>query len=334
MILNEIKNCFVKQLPNMGGMYIARLVYDLDAESVFLFHKGAVMAAISSRIFQEQRFIEIAFCAVDSSLQDSGYGRLVMSYLKTVIQARGILDILTCADNEAVGYFKKQGFNDKEIRMEPSRWIGFIKDYDQVTLVHCQIRPEIDYLNFQEAVLDRQLAMLAERTGIQISKPLPEFAEEQPSLPHAVYHLSLPLPMILRRRAPNLKSPAVIQILKDYDDNCAAIRPKLFKILEGLKADAKNSEPFRKPVTEEIAPDYFDVIHSPMDLMSIENRLRRYDDYYKRPEIFAIDVTLMCNNAKLFNSPDSTYYRNAVELLKRFRKLYAEEFPDSEMGEL
>ena len=33
------------------------------------------------------------------------------------------------ADNYAIGYFKKQGFT-KQVTMDRSRWVGYIKDYD------------------------------------------------------------------------------------------------------------------------------------------------------------------------------------------------------------
>ena len=171
--------------------------------------------------------------------------------------------------------------------------------------------------------------MLGEKTGMKVAGPIPEFEEDFSALPHAVYNVSLPIPLILRRYAPNLRTEGVKKLLDGYDKNCRIVREKLFRILEGLKADVRNSGIFLRPVTEDIAPDYFDVIGSPMDLFSIENRLRRYVDYYKRPDIFATDVTLMCDNAKQFNPPDSSFYRNAVELYKRFKKLYAEEFPDA-----
>ena len=329
MTLNDVKNLFVKQLPNMGASYVTRLVYDFEAESVIVLHNGQVGAAISSRLFPAQGFIEIVFCAVESSLQSRGYGRLAMMYLKHVIQTRGIFDILTCADNDAVGYFKKQGFNAVEIRMDPARWVGYIKDYDLVTLVHCRLHPEINYMTYTEHALGRQLRMLGEKTGMKVAGPIPEFEEDFSALPHAVYNVSLPIPLILRRYAPNLRTEGVKKLLDGYDKNCRIVREKLFRILEGLKADVRNSGIFLRPVTEDIAPDYFDVIGSPMDLFSIENRLRRYVDYYKRPDIFATDVTLMCDNAKQFNPPDSSFYRNAVELYKRFKKLYAEEFPDA-----
>jgi histone acetyltransferase len=292
-----------------------------------VFHNGTISGAISSRLFLPQGFIEIVFLAVEMSQQDQGYGRLAMSFLKSVIQARGVHDILTCADNDAVGYFKKQGFNDQEIRMDPERWVGYIKDYDGVTLVHCPIHPDIDYLNFAEKVLAKQLIALEESTGFHISKPIREFELDIPSLPHAVYHLSLPLPIILQRCAPRLKSPGIMALLSNYEAVCATTKEKLFKILNALKADVKNSEVFLRPVTEDIAPDYFEIVHSPMDLWSIENRLRKYEDYYKRPEIFAVDIHMMCDNAKLFNPPDTSYYRNALELYRKFKKMYLEEFP-------
>lgn len=328
MTLNDVKNLFVKQLPNMGASYVTRLVYDFEAESVIVLHNGQVGAAISSRLFPAQGFIEIVFCAVESSLQSRGYGRLAMMYLKHVIQTRGIFDILTCADNDAVGYFKKQGFNPVEIRMDPERWVGYIKDYDLVTLVHCRLHPEINYMTFSTHALAQQLRFLSQRTGLRVAGPIPEFGEDLPALPHAVVNVSLPIPLILKRYAKDLQTEGVRKLLTGYEKRCKTVREKLFRILDGLKADVKNSAIFLRPVTEDVAADYFDVIGSPMDLFSIENRLRRYVDYYKRPDIFATDVTLMCDNAKLFNPPDSPFYKNAVELFKRFKRLYAEEFPE------
>jgi histone acetyltransferase len=333
MILNEVKNLFGRQLPNMGLPYITRLVFDFNAESIVIFHNGVVSGAISSRLFISQRFIEIVFFAVEMAQQDQGYGRLAMSFLKTVIQSRGIYDVLTCADNDAVGFFKKQGFNDQEIRMDPDRWVGYIKDYDGVTLMHCLVHPSIDYLTFVDAVLGKQLRALEVKTGLRIAKPIREFELDIPSLPHAVYHLSLPLHVILERCAPNLRSKGVMTLLANYVAECRAIREKLFRILNALKSDARNAEIFLRPVTEDVAPDYFEIIVSPMDLWSIENRLKRYEDYYKRPEIFAVDVHLMCENAKTFNGPDSVFYRNAVELYRKFKKLYFEEFPNTALPE-
>lgn len=333
MTLIDVKNLFVRQLPNMGSCYITRLVFDLNAESVAILHDGVVTAAISSRLFPEQGFIEIVFCAVDSNHQARGYGRLVMSFLKTVIQAQGMLDILTCADNDAVIYFKKQGFDENSIRMEPERWIGYIKDYDGVTLVHCKIHPEIDYLEFNN-ILKKQISHLTNKTGFKVTEPFPEFDPDLPSLPHAVISLSLSLPYIIHKGAPKVETPGFKELLADYDAKMETVRNKLFKIHTALISDTKNSDVFKDPVTEEIAPGYFDEIDTPMDLWSIGNRLKKYDDYYKRPEIFATDITLMCSNCKKYNPPDSIFYKSAVEIYRKFKKMYLEEFPTAILPEI
>lgn len=39
------------------------------------------------------------------------------------------MHFLTYADNYAVGYFQKQGFT-KEITLDKSLWMGYIKDYE------------------------------------------------------------------------------------------------------------------------------------------------------------------------------------------------------------
>ncbi|KAH0791290.1 acetyltransferase, GNAT family protein [Histomonas meleagridis] len=329
MTLIGVKEVFNKQLPNMGSSYITRLVFDFQAESVIILHKGIPTAAISSRLFPEQGFIEIVFLAVDMSYQLCGYGRLIMNFQKNVNLARGMTDILTCADNDAVGYFKKQGFNSKDIRMNPDRWVGYIKDYDGVTLVHCRLHPEIDYINYQDHVLSVQMRELEKRTGFRVSKPIPEFAKETPTLPDGVVHQSLPLPVIFNRCIPKVTSNGVTRLLTNYNEHMETIRNKLRKILKALKADRYNSEIFLRPVTEEIAPDYFETIASPMDLFSIENRLNKFYDYYKRPEIFATDMTLMCQNAKKYNGPESPFYTNAVDIFRKFKRLYHEEFPNA-----
>ena len=164
MLLNDSKNIFSRQLPNMGAEYVSRLVFDYNAVTVMILHKGIVNGAICSRIFYIENFIEIVFCAVESTLQSRGYGRLAMNYLKSVIQIEKIYDILTCADNEAVVYFKKQGFNDKQINMDPKRWVGRIKDYEGVTLVHCKIYPDVDYMNFMTTI-NNQIAFLEQSIG-------------------------------------------------------------------------------------------------------------------------------------------------------------------------
>ena len=117
-LLVDCMNLFSRQLPNMGTIYISRLVFDVEAFCVSLIHEGRAHGAICVRIFKKEEFIEISFCAVDYEYQSRGYGRLLMDFLKCYVQNIGIFDIITCADNEAVTYFQKQGFNKHEILMD------------------------------------------------------------------------------------------------------------------------------------------------------------------------------------------------------------------------
>ena len=65
------------------------------------------------------------------------------------------MHFLTYADNYAIGYFKKQGFT-KEITLEKSRWMGFIKDYEGGTIMPCTMVPKIRYLESGRMILKQK----------------------------------------------------------------------------------------------------------------------------------------------------------------------------------
>lgn len=51
---------------------------------------------------------------------------------------------MTCADNLAIGYFKKQGFSLK-ISLPKHIYLGYLKDYEGSILMECFIYPTINY---------------------------------------------------------------------------------------------------------------------------------------------------------------------------------------------
>jgi histone acetyltransferase len=65
---------------------------------------------------------------------------------------------LTYADNNAVGYFVKQGFS-KEIMLERERWFGYIKDYDGGTMMECPLSNAISYTKFPEMIRKQRQAV-------------------------------------------------------------------------------------------------------------------------------------------------------------------------------
>jgi GNAT superfamily N-acetyltransferase len=109
-----LKSLFAKQLPKMPRPYIARLVFDRRHKSLAILsddpqHKGGdeeIIGAICYRGFEDMRFAEIAFCAVNASHQVKGYGTKLMNLLKQHAVSEGIEYFITFADNFAVGYFQ------------------------------------------------------------------------------------------------------------------------------------------------------------------------------------------------------------------------------------
>ena len=88
---------------------------------------------------------------------------MLMDYHKAHIRKTypGTNHILTCADNYAVGYFRKQGFS-KGITMNNSLWFGYIKDYAESVLMECALLPKMDYLRVKEAT-EKQLQVVVEK---------------------------------------------------------------------------------------------------------------------------------------------------------------------------
>ena len=328
MLLNDSKNLFSRQLPNMGSSYIARLVFDFNAESVIILHDGIVAGAITSRLFPKEEFIEIVFLAVETRLQSKGYGRLVMNYLKSLMQIYPYHDILACADNEAVDYFRKQGFNDKGIFMDPSRWVGRIKDYDQVTLVHCKIHPDIDYMNFHN-IIDEQILFLEKIIGKHFFEAPNEIKNSFLTFKKAPTFISIPYSKIID--ITNNKINGITNYEQDKIDNYNQIieeyKKKMFEILNELENDEKLNSIFGKPVTEDLAPTYFDTIHRPMDFFTIKKRLIKFNDYYKTPEMFASDIYLIVDNCKIFNQAGTIYVAAANNLLQKYKILFNNAFP-------
>ena len=84
--LMALKNIFSKQLPKMPKEYIVRLVFDRRHTSMALLRGDTIIGGICYRPYFEQRFAEIAFCAVSGSEQVKGFGTMLMNNLKNIVQ--------------------------------------------------------------------------------------------------------------------------------------------------------------------------------------------------------------------------------------------------------
>ncbi len=170
ILLTGLKNIFQRQLPKMPREYISRLVFDRNHQSVAIVKRGLqVVGGITYRPFKQRKFAEIVFCAITSTEQVKGYGSHLMNHVKDHVKASSpVMHFLTYADNYAIGYFKKQGFT-KEISLDRSMWVGYIKDYEGGTLMQCSMVPRVKYLEVQDMLAKQKEMVLAKIRSISRS---------------------------------------------------------------------------------------------------------------------------------------------------------------------
>ena len=94
------------------------------------------------------------------------------------------------------------------------------------------------------------------------------------------------------------------------EELCEALLPTL----DMLKHQDPESIPFRAPVDPITLgiPDYLDIVKKPMDLGTIENKLRK--GKYSDPWEYVNDVWLMFDNAWLYNRNTSRVYRYCTKV--------------------
>eukprot|EP00977_Amphora_coffeiformis_P024681 scaffold16630_cov177-Amphora_coffeaeformis.AAC.14 len=306
-----LKSLFAKQLPKMPRAYIARLVFDRRHTSLAILSDSPeledsdeeIIGGICYRAFPEMRFAEIAFCAVNAKHQVKGYGTKLMNLLKKIGAETGIEFYITYADNYAIGYFKKQGFT-KSIQMPKGRYLGLIKDYDGGTPMECYVHPSIDFTRVPE-MLKAQHDFLIERISLnaQSRTVYPPIAPPDPD--------TMALGRGSQAAARAMAIPGMAQagwtlndLLaatgqgKEADRQKAALKSELLSIVRKIE-EQKFSWPFVEPVDTTVVQDYLDVIKEPIDLSTIEKRIRQ-EGYYRSKQMLFADLMLMVNNCKLF----------------------------------
>ncbi|ORY33986.1 hypothetical protein BCR39DRAFT_518041 [Naematelia encephala] len=316
ILLIGLKNLFQKQLPKMPREYITRLVLDKNHISIAIVKRGwKVVGGICYRPFESRGFAEIVFCAVDSSEQIKGYGSHLMNSLKDHVRAAHptINHFLTYADNYAVGYFKKQGFT-KEITLDRSKWVGYIKDYEGGTIMQCTMLPKIKYAEVHQMLADQKAAVLAKIRTISKS------------------HIVHPGLEIFKKRKPGEE----IRLTKDQVPGLAESgwNPDLDEIIRQPKRnphhvvlqlvldDMQNEQsawPFTRPVDGNLVHDYYEVIKNPMDLSTMEYKLE--NNHYEGISDFLADAKLMFDNCRQYNGERSTYSTQANNLEKALSKI-------------
>lgn len=267
--------------------------------------------------------------AITASEQVRGFGTRMMNHLKNRAKDRGILYFLTYADNHAIGYFEKQGF-DKTISMPKSNYVGYIKDYDGGTLMECYIHPTIDYLRIREMIAEQRkwvLDKLEERFQaspvyelpgpIDATKPLLD------QIPGASLRPSLPV-LPARCTGAGLRELGYTEDeLQSYmrpesaadDARSEADMADMAALLESTKAH-EAAWPFLEPVDTTEVDDYLDKIKEPIDLSTMETKLR--ERKYAHFRDLKADLMKMFDNCRLYNET-GIFVKTADALEKHVR---------------
>lgn len=90
----------------------------------------------------------------------------------------------------------------------------------------------------------------------------------------------------------------------DFQSSCMHILERLVEF--------KSSWPFLQSVKKEEVPDYYDVIKNPMDFQTMREKVLAGD--YQNREQYIEDVQLICDNARLYNTKNTIYYKCACDL--------------------
>ncbi|KAG7565679.1 Acyl-CoA N-acyltransferase [Arabidopsis suecica] len=322
MCLVGLKNIFARQLPNMPKEYIVRLLMDRKHKSVMVLRGNLVVGGITYRPYRSQKFGEIAFCAITADEQVKGYGTRLMNHLKQHARdVDGLTHFLTYADNNAVGYFVKQGFT-KEIYLEKDVWHGFIKDYDGGLLMECKIDPKLPYTDLSSMIRQQRKAIderIRELSNCQNVYPKIEFLKNEAGIPRKIIKVEEIRGLREAGWTPDQWGHTRFKLFNcsaDMATNQKQLNALMRALLKTMQ-DHADAWPFKEPVDSRDVPDYYDIIKDPIDLKVIAKRVES-EQYYVTLDMFVADARRMFNNCRTYNSPDTIYYKCATRLETHF----------------
>ncbi|KAI8907619.1 hypothetical protein DFJ77DRAFT_474651 [Powellomyces hirtus] len=315
-LLTQWKSLVETQLPAMLPEYIARIVYARDHESYLgLRADGTVCAGMTYRVFAERGFVEIVFVCAKKELQGMGYGERLLAHFKDHMRNVHKADhCLMWADQNAVDFFKLQGFSD-QVTLDPALWLGYIKLYSMSTLMQFSAIPGIEYRNkceFMKSLRMQKKAIASKALEGSITQVVfPGIkAFNQKNAPSCINPNDIP----------GLKeggwTPQMDARERDRLNTRSAHYRTFEKILQLLSAH-ESSYPFAVPVLG--IPDYDLLIKNPMDLSTMQAKLKSCS--YRSWREFKADFMLIVTNCKTYNRPDTIYVKCANALLRYFTQL-------------
>jgi len=207
------------------------------------------------------------------------------------------------------------GFTE-EIGMKKHEWDnGFLKSYQDATLMYCSIHAKINYLEVSRHLRQQRLAFLDKIKTLTNR--------------HLIY--SGPVKEFQRGLSPiNLEN---LQGLKEAGWDPTAFRELLSPesqreiylknetLLELIKEDKDISWPFMGPVAEQFpeeAEKYSQAVQDPIDLRTIDEKLKA--GFYITHEMLVADLRRMVLNCQEYNQKNSIFWEYAERINTRYLK--------------
>lgn len=215
--------------------------------------------------------------------------------------------------------------------MPKSRYHGLNKDYDGSTLMECYVHPSIDYYRIPEMIkAQREFIIKRIRVTSKSDKvvypPLPKGWEPDnqrtglSSRGNEAAIRAMAIPGVAEAGWTMADLLASTAAAKDSDRQRNHLKSELLAIVRKTE-DQQFAWPFREPVDTTEVTDYLNVINDPIDLSTIEKRIRK-GDWYKSKDMLQVDMTRMVNNCKAYNDPSSPYYECALNLEKYIKAVF------------
>jgi histone acetyltransferase len=305
--------------------YVTRLCFDSKHRVLAGVLNGNLVAAIVFAAFagKKRPFIELVFCVVATRHQALGLGARMMAYFKTMARERypDHALVLVYADNEARGFFRRQGFltvppmGDSEDLPPRKAWdVGALKHYDNATLMGLVIAPSVDYLNFPLHIAMQRAALAAKLRTLTHSHEV-HASPFAPGTPHGA-------PMNMRA-LPGLRACGWDPAAWDATVSLQAqreVQARNAALLMAIEADPVLAAPFLAPVATLFpaeAKAYAAVVRDPIDLGTIRQRLAAGG--YVSHAMLRADLERMVDNCLLFNTQDDSYF---ADVARRLRDTY------------
>ena len=203
-----------------------------------------------------------------------------MNHLKEyVCEKENMTHLITFADNNAVGYFAKQGFT-KDVMMPREKWVGYIKEYDGGTIMECHLSAQVSYTDFPVMIREQRRA---------VSEKVRELSTAHlvhPGLKHFEGDgAKKPLEEPVRRQIPGLRDagwtppgPPRYRLVHPGCGDGAPTRENLHRFMRAminLVTSHQDAWPFLDAINPDEVPDYYDVVKDPVYVELIKERASR-----------------------------------------------------------